>query len=247
MGKKIDAFILSLLPGIAVWFYLSKRLESRFVCFAAALLSCVLFGKTMRKMFSLLQRIPVFRKRRLRKNANSAVMRLASIPSEEAHENILALIRKCYPNCTYSLEVIQQHPALKASESAIFQAWRKHIGEERLVICLSCRTDPTIRAFSSGLSAPKVSLIDSDMLAQMIAEFPDGLTDAATPVARLRLRHAITLLVNRKNAPRNILFSLSMLLMYLLTGNYLYLFFALFLLVISFFSMRRKLRPNKLF
>lgn len=247
MGKKIDAFIASLLPGVFIWFYLSRRLENRLICFIAAVLTSLIMRKFIRNLLSLLGKIPFLRKHRLRKNTNAAIMRIASIPSEQAHEAISALIQKCYPDSDYPLEVLQQHPALKPSESAIFQAWRRHLGEKNLVICITCRTDPALRAFVSSLPAPKISLIDSDMLSQMIAEFPDGLITENAPKARFHLRHVANLLVNRKNAPRNLLFSASMLMMYLLVGNILYLASSLFLLAVSFLSLRRKLRPNKLF
>ena len=81
----------------------------------------------------------------------------------------------------------------------------------------------------------------------MIAEYPEGMIPENVPKAPLRLRHAANLLINRKNAPRNLLFSVSMLLMYALTKNILYLISALFLLAVAFLSLRRKLRPQKLF
>ena len=247
MGKKIDGFIAALIPGIAVWLYFSKRIENRLLPIIAAVFTCVLIGRLTRKLFGIVRRIPFIRKRKLRKNAGAAMLRIACLPQEQAHRDIIGLIHKCYPGNEFTLEIIQQHPALKLSEAAVFQAWKKHAGEDRIVICASCRTEPIIRAFAASLPSPKITLIDSDMLSQMIAEYPEGMIPENTPKAPLRLRHAINLLINRKNAPRNLLFSASMLLMYILTANIFYLISALFLLFIAFLSLRRKLRPQKLF
>lgn len=247
MGKKTDLFVATILPGVLLWFYFRRRLESKLLCFAAALIACFLWGKLLRRALTLIGKLPFLRKRRLRKCAGGVVLRLAGISEDKARENIASLIRKCYSEGEYPLEIIQQHPALKLSESAIFQAWRKHMGKDRLVICATCRTDPGIRAFASGLTAPKIALIDSDMLSQMIAEYPDGMPTERAPKAKMRLRHAVNLLINRKNAPKNLLFSATMLAMYLLSGNYYYLSAAILLLALVFLSLRRKMRPNKLF
>ena len=85
------------------------------------------------------------------------------------------------------------------------------------------------------------------MLSQMISEFPEGMVAENVKKSGMRMRHALNLLVNRKNAPKNLLFSLTMLLMYYLTKNILYLVSAIFLLLLAFLSLRRKLRPHKLF
>ena len=247
MGKKIDGFVMTIIPGVILWFYLSKRINNRMLVFMAAVLCCIVWRKLLRKAIKLIKKIPCMHRRHIRKNAGAAIMRISCLPQEKAHADIYALIRKCYPESEFSLEVIQQHPSLGLSETAVFQAWRKHIEEERLVICTTCRTDPGVRAFAAGFGNPKIKLIDSDMLSQMIAEYPDGLTVDHASKSKMRLRHAANLLINRKNAPRNMLFSASMLIMYLLSGNYLYLASALFLLGLAFLSLRRKLRPHKLF
>jgi len=247
MGKKIDTFVVTLLPGVAVWLFLARRMENRWVPVAAALLACIFIGKIARRIYAAACRIPFLHRRKIHRNSGTAMMRIACISPEQAHSDISALISKCYPGSEFTLEVIQQHTGLKLSEGSLFQAWKKHCGEEHLVICASCRTDPVIRAFAASLPAPKIMLIDSDMLAQMIAEYPEGMLPENAPRVSMKLRHAANLLINRKNAARNLLFSASMLMMYVLTGNVFYLISALFLLAVAFLSLRRKLRPQKLF
>ncbi len=247
MGKKIDAFVATLLPGIFVWFYFSKHFENRLIPVAAAVLACILTGKLMRKIFGALRRIPYVHRRRIRRNAGAAMLRIACLPQEQAKDDIDSLLQKCYPGSEFSLEVIQQHPSLKLSEAAVFQAWKKHRGEDRLVICASCRTEPSVRAFAASLPLPKITLIDSDMLSQMIAEHPEGMLPENAAKAPFRLKHAANLLFNRKNAPRNLIFSVSMLTMYSFTGNIFYLVSAILLIILAFLSLRRKLRPQKLF
>ena len=229
------------------YLYFSKRFKNKLLPIAAALLACILAGKLTTKAIGIVRRIPIIRKRKIRRNTGAAMLRIACLPQEQAHRDISQLIRKCYPGSEFTLEIIQQHPSLKLSEAAVFQAWKKHTDADRIVICASCRTDPVVRAFSASLPAPKIILIDSDMLSQMIAEYPEGMIPKSAPKAPMRLRHAANLLINRKNAPRNLLFSASMLLMYFLTSNIFYIISALFLLIIAFLSLRRKLRPQKLF
>ena len=65
--------------------------------------------------------------------------------------------------------------------------------------------------------------------------------------AKLQLRRAAHLLVNRKNAPRNLMLSASMLLLYLFSGSAVYLFCALALLMLALVSLRHAPRPSKLF
>jgi len=247
MGKKIDGFVVTLLPGIALWLYLTSRMQNRIVPIIAAVFASILFGKMLRKIsIFLLNTLPV-RRKIMRRNACGAILRLAALPEEQALSDLRELMKKCYPGEDYALEIVQQHPSLKLSEGAVFQAWKKHAGEARLALCASCRTEPTVRAFAAGFSGPKITIVDSDMLSQMIAEHPEGLIPEKTFRTRMHLRHIANLLVNRRNAPRNLLFSASMLLMFLLTRNYFYLGSALFLLALCFLSLRKKLRPQKLF
>lgn len=247
MGKKIDGFIATLLPGAALWLYLSQRMENRAIVLALSAAACILFGKLFRKISALLLNTLPLRRRNARKNAGGAVLRLAALPAENALRDIRSLMEKCYPGEDCALEIIQQHPALKLSEGAVFQAWKKHAGEDRLAVVASCRAEPAVRAFAAGLSAPRVSLVDSDMLSQMIAEHPEGLIPEKATRSRMHLRHAANLLLNRRNAPRNLLLAASMLMMFLLSSNYFYLGAALCLLALCFLSLRRKLRPRKLF
>ena len=184
MGKKIDGFIATLLPGIAVWIYLSSKFENRIIPVAAAVLACILIGKAARKIFAALRKIPVVHKRKLRKNAGAAMLRIACLPQERAHDDIYSLIKKCYPQSEFTLEVNQQHPSLKLSEAAIFQAWKKHADKDRLVICSSCRTDPVVRAFALSLPSPKITLIDSDMLSLLFLQWVFPMLFASTPRRR---------------------------------------------------------------
>lgn len=248
MGKKIDLFVLHVALAAMLYFYFRSAFESRAAALALALLSCYLLVKLLRGLLRALSKSPWMRKRGLRRSASGAVMRLACLPREEAAEKLENLLKQCYEELP-DLALVQTHPSLRLAEERVFEIWKAHRGKARLVICATCKADPACRMMAASLKAPRVALVDAASLEQLICEHPDGLIPAREKSvrARLHLRRAAALLVNRKNAPRNLLLALSMLLIYLFSGNALYLFSALALIFLAFASLRHAPRPAKLF
>lgn len=253
MGKKIDAFVLTLAAAGGFYFYFCGAFHNRAVALALALLCCIVLRKLVRRVAAILAKGRFLQKRRVRRCAGGAVMELACRDAEAVREQLSSLLRACYGEACPSglpVELIQLHPSTKLPQDRLFDAWRAHRGEERLAVCATCAADADSRILASSLRAPKVALIDSSQLSRLIAEHPEGFTCAdARPARRagLRLRRAASLLINRRNAPRCLLFTLAMGMMYVLSANIAYLIAAMVLLFLVLASLHQAPRPAKLF
>ena len=251
MGKKIDAFVLTLAVAGGFYLYFRGAFQSRIAAFALALLCCFVLSKLARRILAILAKGRFMQKRRVKRCASSAVMDLACRNPDDAREMLSALLRASYGGeCpeALSVELIQLHPSTKLPQDRLFDAWRAHRGEERIAVCATCPADADCRILAASLRAPRVALVDSGNLASLIAEHPDGFTCAnGKPAKRLRLRRAASLLVNRRNAPRGLLFTAAMVFMYVLSANIAYLIAAMALLFLVLASLHRPPRPAKLF
>ena len=248
MGKKIDRFVLTAVVGTLFYLYYRGALESDFIAVPLALLSCAVVRRLFKSLFLRLSDSRPFKKRQIRRSANGAVMRLACLEREAALADVESLLRKHYAD-DFSVALIQSHPSAQVQINEIFDSWKQNRDCERLALCATCQSDSAAQALAASLKAPKVAIVNADVLTRLIAEHPDGLmpeTDRSTP-ARLKIKRLALLLFNRRSAPRNLLFSVSMLAMYLLTGNIGYLLCACVLAAISLFSLKRMTAPERLF
>ena len=253
MGKKIDAFVLTLAAACGFYLYFRSIFRNRVIALILALGCCYLLVKFVRRVISLFVRGRFMRKRRVKRCAGGAVMDLACRNADDARERLSALLRASYASeCPEAMpiELIQLHPSTKLPQDRLFDAWRKHLGEDRLAVCCTCPADADCRILASSLRAPRVALVDSGTLTRLIAERPEGFVcESAAPAkrARLKLRRIASLLVNRRNAPRGLLFTLAMLAMYVLSANIAYLIAAMVLLFLVLASLHQAPRPAKLF
>lgn len=248
MGKKIDEFVLSAAIAAAFYFFFQRSFQNRAVAVALALLGFIVLRRALRMLAGFMGRFGWLRRRRLRKNAGGAVLQLAYLPEEEALKKARDLLGKCYEG-EYETALVQNHPSSELSRQQVFEIWKASRGRERLVICATCGADAQCRSMAATLSGPKVAIVDANALGQMIAEHPAGFTfqDHKPRRARLRLQHVRNLLLNRRNAPRCLLFAGSMLLMHVFSGNIAYLIAAMALVFVALSSLRRTVRPVKLF
>lgn len=253
MGKKIDAFVLTLAAACGFYIYFHGAFHNRAVALILALVCCFVLSKLVRRIAAMVAKGRFMQKRRVRRSACGAVMQLACRDAEEVRERLSELLRASYASeCPEALpiELIQLHPSTKLPQDRLFDAWRKHLGQDRLAVCCTCPADSDCRILASSLRSPRVALIDSENLARLIAEHPDGFTCAdAAPAkrARLRFKRVASLLINRRNAPRGLVFTFAMLLMYALSANIIYLIAAMVLLFLVLVSFHRAPRPAKLF
>ena len=148
------------------------------------------------------------------------------------------------------MDVIQFPASASLSQDALFECWKKHRGKERIVMCVTCCCDSDCRNLAKSLKLPKVALLDADNIAFLIAEHPEGFVIREEHNHRkisMRVKKAATLLLNRRNTPRCLLFAVSTMGIYFLNGNKCYLLSSLLLLLAALISLRRNPKPAKLF
>lgn len=248
MGKKIDNFVLTCVIMLALYLYFYYAFASHVIAVALAMLTGVVLLRGFNKLKKLILNSSLGRKHRLKKCAGRAIMNLACMPSDEADEEIHTLLTRCYGD-EFCVAVIQSHPALKLSEKQVFDIWKEHQGIDHLVICATCEIGEDCRTFVSSMKSPSIALIDANALEEMIVEHSEYLISCDTPEIRrkLRIKGLANMLLNRKNASKNIILSGSMLVLYLLTGNAIYLISSMALMFIASISFRKKRKPAKLF
>lgn len=251
MGKKIDRFVFTVIAMAAFYFFYQHAFHIRALALLLSIISCLVCGKILRSLWNLLCCSRLFRRKRMRKCAGGAMMRLACLTAAEAQTELETLVHQIYKG-DYALAVIQAHPSGKLSQQKLFELWKSYYQkQERLVICATCGADADCRLMAGSLRTPRVALLDSTALAQLIAEHPEGMCPPEAPSVRTRFRQRICqagyLLVNRKNAPRGFIFSISLLALYLLSGKIWYLISALLLLFLVLASLRKASRPARLF
>ena len=157
------------------------------------------------------------------------------------------LLKKSYAG-EYAVELVQAPPSGSLSQRELFEVWKTHRDAERLAVCATCECDSSCRMLAATLRQPRIALIDAQLLAQLAAAHPGVLElpgEAQRP--HRQLGRSLHLLINRKNAPRCFLFSVSMLILYALSANPYYLISSMALLFLALASLHRAPRPAKLF
>lgn len=248
MGKKIDRFMLTSLLAMALYFYFASAFENDTIAIIFALLACVVVRKLFNRIFELVGRTSWLQRRQLRRKAGSALIHLACMEVQEATGLVSSLLKKSYQNDA-PLILEQLHPSTNLSQERIFDAWRSHRGLEKLVICTTGKCPSESRALASSLKSPRIAVVDAELLGRLFAEHPEDVFPAACEKhrRRLRMQHVLQLVLNRRNAPRCMLFSFSMLVMYVFSGSFYYLLFSLALLLVVCIQLRHAARPAKLF
>ena len=247
MGKKIDGFVLTLALAGAYYFFFRGAFESRALSLALSLLCCGMTRRLLRRLLARASRSRFLARRRIRKSAGSISMHLACLPREEAIGQLEGLLKSCYEG-DYAVDLIQSPPSAALDQSRLFEVWKRHRGEDRLAVCATCTCEPSCRMMASGLRQPRIALVDAQMISQLAAANPGAISPPPeSRRAPRRLRHALALLVNRKNAPRCLLFSVAMLAMFVFSANYCYLISSMALLFLALASLHRAPRPSKLF
>lgn len=250
MGKKIDRFVLSLATALGLYYLLQQRIRNPALAIPIAICMLALFRKLIRKLQGAICRSAYFQRRHIRRQAAGAIMHFACADPEFTRARLHAMLDKLYHEGEAALEIIQYPPSATLDQQRLFDAWKSHRGEKKLVICATCKCDPAARALAGGMKAPKIALMDADAIRSMIAECPEELR-AEPPAPRrqilLRLKKAAALLLQRKNAPRCALLAACMLGIYFLNGRISYLIASMLLFFCAIASLRRASKPAKLF
>ncbi len=247
MGKILDKLIFSALLAIGFYFFYHGTFSSPALCIALAMLSCAVCRGLIRKIGARIGRARWMQARRFRKNARGIQMQLALIDQKEANSIAASLIQRAY-NSECTACILQKHPSSTVSEDILFDLWKAHSGEEKIAVLATCRMSDACRAMAAGLQKPRMILFDGDAVTDLLAAHPDLCPDAAqNPPVRLRLRlHRLkSAAFNRKNAPRCIMISISMLAMHLLTRSIPYLICGCALMLTAILSLARRSAPAK--
>lgn len=248
MGKKIDRFVLTSVLSVGLFLYFEAAFRNRFVAVILSLLCCMTVLKTLSLLRRQINRTNWQQKRLLRKRSGGYLMEMACMEADEALPIVQELVSDAYDSdAPVSLELL--HPSFQLTQSCIFKKWREFRGADRLIICTTGKCSSESRIFASTMKAPKLAIIDGDILSQLIAAHPEIIPSVQSESRQrlLKLNHLAQLIFNRRNAPRGLLFSFSMLVMYVFSGNISYLCASLFLLFTALVSFRRINRPEKLF
>lgn len=248
MGKKIDRFVLNAAAGFGFYLFYRDATGSAAISVLLALLSCIILRRILRRVLRHLNAKPFIRKRRIRRETSGAILRLACLDAESAAKDIRTLLERHYHE-VFNVALIQAHPSDALTRAAVFEAWKEKRDFDRLVICATCTADTECRALAASLKSPRVALIDSAALSRLIAEHPEGLMPERiqSRPAQMKMRKYGAWMLNRRDVPKNLLLSVAMTTIYLLSGNPAYLLGAIFLLTVVLLSLRRPSAPAKLF
>lgn len=248
MGKKIDRFVLTTIFAAGLYLYFERAFQNHVLAVALALLSCITLIRLLASIGHWFENTAWKQKRILRKKSSGALMLLACMEEADAAQHIRSLLLSGYDwNAPFELELL--HPAIQLSQASIFNAWRAHRNSEKLLICTTGKCTHEAKLFASSLKEPKIALIGGDTLALLIAEHPEEclFVESGRKKCRLRIAHIIHTIFNRRNVPRGLVFTLSMLIMFVFSGNICYLLASLFLLFAILVSLRKVNKPAKLF
>lgn len=236
MGKKIDRLTLFLLSGALFYLFFLNAWHNIPAACALAFSCCALLNH-------LLGRRPVYFKC-TKAQADAEILRIACLPEENALQEAESLLRLRYPDETFKAVILQKHPSGSISTGDVFSIWKKHAGEEAVAITATCSADGRAVAYSKELKKPRIAIIDSRQLSHIIRT-----CGSCSAPSRTTIRHTFRRLCLRISSCRitgkNAFFALTLLAMYLLMGNPLYLFLSLgilFLFGINLFNNRGRRR-----
>lgn len=248
MGKKIDRFVLTSVLAAALFFYFESSFHNGKLAIILALFCCIIIVKALRRLYLLFENTLWQQKRSLRRKSSGMLMQLASMQESEAAKHIQYLLHAGYAWDEPTI-IELQHPSLSLSRESVFSVWRNHRGTEKLVLCTTGKCSSEARVFASSLKSPKIAVVDADILSHLLTQYPSeylsGLSNHQK--RRLKLENIMNMILNRRNAPRSLLFSFAMLVMYIFSASKYYLAGSMILLFVVLVSLRRTKWPAKLF
>lgn len=228
MGKTIDRAILFIVITAAVYTAFIQISGS----IPAAILLTLLCGLLLRR--ALRGRLP--RKKLTTLEAQALLKQWAFAPDSEAVEAIASLMRIEKPE---QLIYLSRSPAVALSISDVFNAWKAHSGEDKIILSAPCYADTRARTFARTLKAPCVELLDAAKLIPRIRA--SNLQPPRVPLGRAmlsRLQSILTELPGRRPWHRSALIGLGLLAFYWITANPVYLFLAIGMLFLAGVTLR---------
>lgn len=232
MGKKIDRFSLFLLSGALFYLFFLNIWHNIPTACMLAFFCCALLN-------NLVRRRPAHFKC-TKAQANAEILRIACLSEGDALSEVEKLLRFRYPHETFKTILLLKHPSGSISTGDAFSIWKKYVAEENIVIAATCPADGRAIACSKELTQPRIAIVDSRQLSHIIrisglCASPSRFTMKET---FQKVRHRF---ISCRITGKNAFFALTLLAMYLLMGNPLYLFLSLgilFLFGINVFNNR---------
>lgn len=220
MSCFIDRAALGLFCAVAYYLFFLNALDSIPLACAAAF-ACTALSRM------LLRRLPITH-RATAAQARAELLRIAALNDEDAGEALKALLQRRWPLESFRLAPILKHPEATVSSGDVLNAWKSNRDAERLVIAATCPCEPRATVYARELRSPVIAVMDSRGLIGLLRSLPaDELPRPPRRTPGAALRRLWACLESARFSPRSILLALSMLCIYILTGNGWYLFPAL--------------------
>ena len=220
MACFIDRAALSLLGAVAYYLFFLNALDSIPLACGAAF-ACTALSRM------LLRRLPVIH-RATAAQARGELLRIAGLSDEDAGEALKALLQRHWPRESFRLAPILKHPEATVSSGDVLNAWKANRDAGRLVIAATCPCEPRASVYARELRDPVIAIVDSRRLTRLLRALPaDQLPHLPRPTPGTVFMRLRACLESSRFSPRSVLLALSMLGVYVLTGNVWYLFPAL--------------------
>ena len=216
----IDRAALSLLGATAYYlFFLNATGSTPLACGAA--FACTALSRM------LLRGLPIVH-RATAAQARAELLRIAGLDDEAAVRALEALVQTRWPGESFRLTPVLKHPEATVSSGDVLNAWKANRDAERLVVAATCPCEPRAAFYAGELRGPVVAIVDSRRLTRLLRALPaDQLPHPPRPRPGAVIRRLWAGLESSRFSPDGALLALSMLGIYILTGNGWYLFPAL--------------------
>lgn len=217
MASFIDRVTLSLFGAAAYYlFFLNATGNIPLACGAA--FACTALSRMLLRGLPLIHHTTAAQ-------ARAELMRIAGLDDESAGHALEALIQKRWPGESFRLAPVLKHPEATMSSGDVLNAWKANRDAERLVVAATCPCEPRAAFFARELSGPVVAIMDSRRLTRLLRALPvDQLPRPPRPRPGAVIRRLWAGLESSRFSPGSALLALSMLGIYILTGNGWYLF-----------------------
>lgn len=218
-GKAIDRSVFSVISATMFYlFFLNAWGNIPLACFLAFICSLILRR--------LILKTPVYF-RCTRAQAEAELLHIAQMPDPQAAEMLEQLVRKRYPDESFTLSPMARHPTQSLSMADVFARWKMHRGEDRLLIACTCASDPRAIMYARELKSPLVAVIDKRHLLRIIRTTGIEHENAPRMTFIQRLKKIPQRLSARHASLKNALFGVVLIALYCIAGNALYLFLGL--------------------
>lgn len=229
MGKTIDRIVALAAAALILYLLFARAFGSILPAYIASFVCCAALIRLMRRRAGKMRMTAA--------QAGTILRGWAYAPDEEARIHVERLL-EVEPGGS-ALVYLSRHPESAVSIGDVFNAWKKHLGEDRILIAATCHADAKARIYAASLKNPAVEIADAQKLIARIRR--SDLTPPSFPRGRAlmdRLKRALTALPYRRSWRRNGWFGALLFGLYWLGGNPAYLFLGMSALFLAGIGLR---------